>query len=473
MKPVLIAVLCALGILQTGPARRLAPSRTAPPPQPQAAQLEELRSRLGITVKLYHAARFREAEEQSAHLIAAALRAGDTRTATRATGNVGAMRFALHQYSAAMASFIEARRMAVAMGDASEAAAMDANLCSLYLEMGGDLEDAARRIENVLDRLSGDERSEHLAQTQTLLGIVRARQGRMSEALPLFRDAIRGAEARSDWNLAAFAWNRIGEEYLGLSQPSRAEPALLEAWRIRLLRNLPAATSLRNLGRLRLEQGDPRTAEELLDRAVDLSAQPQGPIPTWDVYHYRGRARLAQGRLGEALGDLRTAVRLARAWRWSAAADDAVRIGAEGWLDPVYGALVEAENRLYERSGDAALARQSFEAAEENRASSLRTLVEGRSAAAEEMPAAYWPAVAQLQSAEVKAARLGTLEAEDDARAARDAVAAMESQAVGAHWPRPTGCWPGCVRAWKRTTRSSHFIWAKRIPGCGPSPRTA
>ena len=81
---------------------------------------------------------------------------------------------------------------------------------------------------------------------------------------------------------------------------------------MRKLNHLALDVSYRSLGRLRLEQGDLASAAALLDRAVELSAQPQGWIPTWDIYHYRGRVRMAQGRLRDALADLRIAVRLAR-----------------------------------------------------------------------------------------------------------------------------------------------------------------
>ncbi len=131
-----------------------------------------------------------------------------------------------------------------------------------------------------------------------------------------------------------------------------AEPALLEAYRVRKLNHLPLETSYRNLGRLRLEEGDLRSASALLDRAAELTSGPAGPIPTWDLYHYRGRVRLAEGRLREALDDLRTAMRLGRAWRWSAPADDAGRIGAEGWLEQVDAALIEAGNRPYLATGE-------------------------------------------------------------------------------------------------------------------------
>ncbi|HEX3878745.1 MAG TPA: CHAT domain-containing protein [Bryobacteraceae bacterium] len=320
--------------------------------------------------------------------------------------------------------------MAVEMGDASETAAIDANLCSLYMEMG-DLDEAGRRIEGVLQRLTGRERNDHLAETEILLAELRARQHRMAEASSLFRQGINAAEAQSNWKLAASAWNRIGEEQLKQGHLDAAEPALLEAYRIRSLRNLPLDTSYRNLGRLRLEQGDLAAAERLLNQAVELSAHPRGPIPSWDIYHYRGRVRLAQGRLVDAMSDLRTAVRLARAWRWSAPPDDAIRIGAEGWLDKVYSAFIDAGARLSAQTHDPNLIRETFEASEENRSSSLRTLIEGRIAAAEALPSSYWPAVNRLQRAEVEVARLRTPASEQEALSDRAALAQIESDAYG------------------------------------------
>ena len=315
--------------------------------------------------------------------------------------------------------------MAVVSGDASETAALDANLASLYMEMG-DLDEAGGRLERVLDHLAGAERAEHLAETQILLAQLRARQRRMPEALALFREGIEGAESKGDWKLAAFAWNRLGEEYLKQGDLMRAETPLLEAYRLRVLRHLTLDTSYRNLGWLRLEQGRLDSAEHFLDRAVEVSASPQGPIPSWDAYRYRGRVRVAEGRLREGTADLRIAVRLAYAWRWSAPPDDAIRIGAEGWLDRVDSAFIDAGNTLYEKTGDASLIRETFEAEEENRAASLRVMIEGRIAAAEAMPASYWPAVSRLQQAEVQAARLGTPVAVQDALSARAGLAQIE-----------------------------------------------
>lgn len=319
---------------------------------------------------------------------------------------------------------MDARRLAQSAGDANAVAVLDTNIASLYTE-SGDLEAAAKWIEGARERLShAGDRREHLPQILIQLATIRARQQRISEALILFRQGIALADRAGDMNLYAIGWNRWGEELMKTGDLAAAEPALLEAYRVRKLNRLALDSSYRNLGRLRLEQGDLRSASVMLDRAVELAGTSQGQIPAWDLYHYRGRVRLAQGRFREALGDLRNAVRLGRAWRWSAPADDAGRMGAEGWLERVHSALIEAGNRLYLQTGDASYVRETFEALEENRASSLRTLRrEDRGTA---NPPTYWEALVRLQRAEVNILRGGGREAENEAAAARRNLAAIE-----------------------------------------------
>jgi CHAT domain-containing protein len=219
----------------------------------------------------------------------------------------------------------------------------------------------------------------------------------------------------------------LGEEYLKRNELARAEPLLLEAYRLRKLNHLPLDVSYRSLGRLRLEQGDLISASALLDRAVEVSSLPQGWIPTWDIYHYRGRVRLAQGRLPEALADLRIAVRLARDWRWKAPTDDTSQIGAEGWLDQVHSALIEAGNRLYQQTHNPELIRETFEVAEENRSSSLRSVLSRRNVLdSSVLPSAYWEIIARLQLAEVHALRTQDTHSAESVSAIRAELVRME-----------------------------------------------
>jgi len=345
---------------------------------------------------------------------AAAVQSGLPDLAARALGNVGGCQFALHQYPAALASFQQTVREANAAGDTSAAAVFNANISSLYTEMG-ELDSAARWMQGTLASLSSRDRAQR-PKMLIQLAVVRVRQGRMAEARELFSQGIDAGE----WETAAQGWHRLGEEYLKQHKLDEAEGPLLEAYRIRQLHNLSLDASYRCLGRLKVEQGDPVSASALLDRALESGT------PTWDMFHYRGRARLEQGRLEEAIADLRIAIRLAREWRWSVLPEDAARIGAEGELHAVHAALVEAGNRLYQRTHDAALIRETFEAAEENRANSLRALLRSHEMELRNsFPPEYWEALARLQRAEVQALRSGS--GGEALSAARTDLARMES----------------------------------------------
>jgi CHAT domain-containing protein len=399
-------------------------------PQQEQARRAPILAILRSGQDLFRAGRYADALQAFERTRDQARRAQINDLAARAMGNVGGCQFALHQYQAALQTFLNAVRAAEKAGDLSAAAVFNANIASLYSEMG-ELDAAAEWTESSLNRLSDKDRDENEAKLLIQLGTLRARQERWNQANALFARGLDAADRKGDVELYANGWNRIGEEHLKQHDPDAAEGPLLEAYRLRRLNRLPLDSTYRSLGLLRLEQGDLHSAGILLDRAVELSARAAGPIPTWDVFHQRGRVRLAEGRLTEALDDLRIAQRLARGWRWNAPPDDAARAGAESWLAKVHSSLIEAANRLYLQSHDPALLRESFEAAEENRGNSLRALVARRAADPTNIPAPYWEALARLQRAEIQALRTPSAASLDAAARSRAELARLELELPG------------------------------------------
>ncbi len=311
--------------------------------------------------------------------------AGNRRLAMRFLSNLGAARLAQHNTREALRILLRALELAQTAREGGVAGALEFNISSLYTGLG-DRESAVRYAELALRDLRGEERRRHLPKLLIHLGTLRAQQGRMAEAVELFGKGMEGAEAAGDVELYAAGCSRLGEAYLARQDLHQAEPPLLEAFRIRKLNRLPALeSSYRDLGQLRLAQRDFRSASVLLDRAVEGAARPGSPLPTWDLYQARGRALLEVGRTGEAMTDLRKAVELLRAWRRAIPPADRTRISVETMLQQIYSALVRAGNQLYFASGDPALARETFEAAEENRAASLRALL-SEQGEAEEIP---------------------------------------------------------------------------------------
>jgi CHAT domain-containing protein len=359
-----------------------------------------LRNRIREGGELFRSGEYTKASHVFELVLQSAQHSGLVREAGRALGNLGGCQFALHNYRGALKSFIEARGVSESVHDAGAIAAWEANIASLYSEMG-EFDAAAEWIEHSIERMPGRDRAQQLPKLQLEMATLRARQGRMPEAAKLFGEGIRGADRAADLELYAIGWNGFGEALLNQGNVAGAEGALLEAYRIRKLHHLPLDTSYSDLGRLKLAQGDLASASVLLDRAVELAAHPRSLAPTWDIYHWRGLVRLAQGRTADALSDLRIALRLGRAWRWSAPSNDTTRVSAEGMLDQVHSALVEAGNRLYFENHDRALIRETFTANEENRAASLRVFTEAGPDANSELPGAYWEALARFQRAEV------------------------------------------------------------------------
>jgi CHAT domain-containing protein len=408
-------------------------AKTLPSAEEAKATRAHLLAQLQEGAELFRLDRYGEAAQRFESLRKAALAAHVDDLAARAVGNIGGTQFALHQYQPALHSFLEAQRLATAANDPTSAAVFAMNIASLYSEIGA-LDTAAQWTQGAMERMSKEARRKLMPTLLIQTAILRARQDRMPEAMKMFAQGIDAADRAGSVELSAIGWTRVGDEFLKRGELANAEPPLLEAYRIRKLNHLPLDSSYRSLGRLRLEQGDLASASGLLDRAVELSARPHGPIPAWDVYQYRGRVRMAQGRLRDAVSDLRISVRLARDWRGSVPEDDASHIGAEGWLQQVHSAMVEAGNRLYLQTGDRALVRETFEAAEENRASSLRALISSRhTAAGEDLPPAYWELLKRLQRAEVEALRTRALPTGDlqkmDPRA-EEALSAIRGELV-------------------------------------------
>lgn len=379
------------------------------PPRP-AARVDAsagilLHSRLQNANRFFGSGRYLEAFQRFQEGYEAAISAGEERIAARFLGNLGACRVALRQYREALESFDAGRRLAEAAGDTSAAGAMDANTSSVYEQMG-ELDAAAEYARRAAARLAGQDRARHLPKVLIQLASVRARQGRTREAAVLFAEGIEAAGGAGDLETCALGFDRLGEERLKRGDLEGAEGPLLEAWRMRKLHRLRGLeTSYRNLGLLRLEEGDLRSAGALLDRALERPEAPRGLMPAWDVYRARGLVRMARGDCGGALEDLRAAVRLARAWRAGVSPADATRLSSEQLVETAYAALARAAAALYFRTGDRKLLREGFEAAEENRALSLRALVTGAPARRDALPPEYRETLERLQAVEAGLAR--------------------------------------------------------------------
>jgi CHAT domain-containing protein len=189
------------------------------------------------------------------------------------------------------------------------------------------------------------------------------------------------------------------------------------------------ARSLRNLATLKIAQGDLATAATLADRAVEMAlAQPALASP-WTIYHLRGRIHRARGRLPEALNDFRVALDLTRRFRLDALPADSIRVLTDVRLDEIYASFVETAALVALDEGQPNLAREAFEAAEENRSASLRALLAEPEDWRARLPAAYWQALARTHAAEAAVLRSDNPGARSQLNHMRAALLEMEYKA--------------------------------------------
>lgn len=383
--------------------------RCVPPARPkslattkaQTARRKLLEGQLQQSLKVFRMGDFHAAASLAQRGYQDALAELQPQIAAQFLANLGGCWFASHQYREALQTYLASRKLAEEFGDNATVARADLNISSLYSYLG-QTDAAIGLARRAMARLSGGDRARQLPRCLIHLARLYADQGHMPEALALYRQGIDAAKRAGDLELTALGWNDLGYQYLGTRKSAQAEGPLLQAYLIRKLNHLRSIeNSYRNLGMLRLEQGDMLAASRLLDRAVELSRQPGGLQPAWDVYYARGRVRLAQSRFPDALADLRIAARLARIWRRNAFPADATRVSTENVVQKVHSAMVEAGNKLYFQTGRRSLAKETFESAEANRAASLRALLAEPRDWRRNLPAEYWETLQKLESAEV------------------------------------------------------------------------
>jgi hypothetical protein len=104
----------------------------------------------------------------------------------------------------------------------------------------------------------------------------------------------------------------------------------------------------------------------------------------------------------------------------------------ENRLQEIYSSFVETGVRLYFKNGQRDLARQTFEALEENRASSLAQTLRERKQSRRNMPQTYWDTLAELQTAETRSLLDVGGPARQTMRRLRSSLIEMESRAGSA-----------------------------------------
>ena len=394
-------------------------------------------------VGLFRSARYREAAEAFRRSYEASVREGEYKCAAWYLNGEGAAFLLSFSYHDAMQAFLGARRLAERLGDDETDGVISLNLVALYLQLG-DLSAAAVEADRAAKKVEKVPNSAYLGEALGQAAKLKARQGDLEGALPMFEAAARVADSQGDIALKSLVLNQLGFEYLDKGRLNEADRAMTEAFRLRLLgRDRDIGQSYRALGLLRIAQGDLRSAEVLLELALAAGQHRPGRVPGWADYHARGQLRVAQGRLGEAVDDFRHALALARLWRLEVLPSDSARLSAGVGLAQLYSSFIRAAGELSFETGRRSLAREAFDAAEESRAAGLRAVGGSDTNWRKRLSPEYGQTLTELRTARVallegqsqagrdRVRRLGKELAEMEARAGSLPEAAHSDSAEG------------------------------------------
>jgi tetratricopeptide (TPR) repeat protein len=395
--------------------------------RPDREEPRELTDLLHRANDLYRAGKYLAAIPIYQNGYAEAKRRGNLRSAVRFLNNLGSAHNQMFRYRDAIQAYLEARDLALAQRDRESLGALSVNLSSLYFQLG-DIDAALESAKQGLE-LPRDTTTKFRAKLLIQIALIKRGQGDALRAVALLQNAIDASWAQADLASEAQAWNELGNTLLERGELPPAEHALLEAFRLRkLTRDDRIYYSYESLGKLRVRQGDLASAALLLDRAVD-AGRVASPSATWTAYYERGKVKLAQAHLEAAFDDFAAALECARRWRAEVLLPaDAFRISTEVKLHDVYSAFIELGSRLYAQTGQKHFAEQTFAAAEESRAASLRALWAGPDLT-RKLPNEYWEALADLYRAEGALIKAGPAADTAAVRRLRLRVSEMEARA--------------------------------------------
>ncbi|MEQ1948641.1 MAG: CHAT domain-containing tetratricopeptide repeat protein [Bryobacteraceae bacterium] len=389
----LVLLLAACGSCYRADGRRESPNSSAYWDQAHAL---DLRNR---GLQLRTAGDYVQAEGVYRAGLAEARRRNDAYSSVKFLISIGGCQIFDFRYREAMATFLEARKVATAIQDHEDAGAIALNLSNLYRQMW-DFPAALKAAEDGIAEagVSGSKNGIYY-RPQLLMTVGRLRAARFGEdASPYFLQAIESARDAGKLDVEPLAWDLLGESRLNNGELESAERALCEAFRMRVLRHSgDVGYSYALLGALYLARHNLPAAAHFTELAIRAARSGAPTWPLFRLWHQRGEIDLAGGHTRAALADLSRAVDEVSRWRGEIIPARSTLTRANVGLEQkIFHSFIPLAAKYAVEHGSAKWAARAWEAVEANRAAALRTSLAFTDIWKEKLPAEYWELLGRL-----------------------------------------------------------------------------
>ncbi len=404
MRPAL-AVGVVLLVLAVGSAtvRRTFPFHEAPSANRAVEQLDripELDQLRNEGVRLVQDADLSGARRLFQDGLERAKRGGHLRYEALFLTNLGNIDFSLWQYADAMASYLEARRLARRAGDPTLEAILGLNISGVYMTTGA-LEDAAVSLDEALRVLPAEAPAGYAGALLAQRSFLAARRGNWEMAWRTYEEALRTSDSPDSWALRADILDGFGYELFLAGRRQEAGRLFLDAFRIRQLQSIPFRPhSYRNLGVMFAAAGETGLGLHFLDTAIERALEQPDTTPLWSLYYQRAAVYEQSGHLREAMRDLQRALDVIHRLRSEILPAEFIRRYSNTGLHDVFQRAVAVAVRLYRKTGSQRWIRRAFEIAARGQAVGLAASLGEGERIRKALPPEYWELLRKVAAAE-------------------------------------------------------------------------
>jgi CHAT domain-containing protein len=325
-----------------------------------------------------------------------ARRRGEIEYSARFLTNSASVDLYSHRLRSAMNGYLAAKALAEVDGNQALVSALSANISWVYSALGA-FDEASAAIEVAAQSVPEDARDQYLPKIRMQQANLAIRRGEHQTAMTALQEGLYRADRTGDTEMMCSLLDGVGRELLRRGESDRAEPFVLEAFRLYALTAppVPDVTYL-NLAILHHQQDKLDAATRFINLALETSNKPAHTLPSWTIYYHRAQIRRASGDLDGALADLEAAVAHAQTLRLDLLPAESVRVAAGVGLRALYEDYVDSSRLMYEQSSNPTFVLRSFEVAERSRAAGLRETLNEAESLREILPLEYWEILGAL-----------------------------------------------------------------------------